>query len=223
MTATLLKRRRRRRSGVDCVVSATPTAGESDTAATTTTEISGERRSGNEESRTSLTSSSAAPVVAVKRCWWLVVKWSGGIHKDVDGGLHYGLTVANAVDWRVPAAETYGARELRNAGLAVLARQVLGADVVKPRRVTLSNWDNSIFTLIRCNTLAFMLLFLYGIGPQSLSPSSNALNLRVLAGLRSDSGKCHRFEGAGGRRRTLTWTTTAGGFWAELVSNIGQI
>ncbi|KAF7144530.1 hypothetical protein RHSIM_Rhsim04G0118300 [Rhododendron simsii] len=35
-----------------------------------------------------------------------------------------------------------GARELRNAGLAVLVRQVLGAEVLKPRRVTMSKWDN---------------------------------------------------------------------------------
>ncbi|KAG5561597.1 hypothetical protein RHGRI_004595 [Rhododendron griersonianum] len=82
----------------------------------------------------------------------------------MDGGLHYGLTVANAVDLRVPAAEAYGARELRNAGLAVLARQVLGEDVVKPRSVTMSKWDSNIFTLIRCSMLALMLLFLFEIG-----------------------------------------------------------
>ncbi|KAI8550771.1 hypothetical protein RHMOL_Rhmol06G0133300 [Rhododendron molle] len=61
-----------------------------------------------------------------------------GIHKDVEKlTWDYGLTVANAVDLRVPAAEAYGVRELRNAGLAVLARQVLGADGVKPRREVL--------------------------------------------------------------------------------------
>ncbi|KAF7140758.1 hypothetical protein RHSIM_Rhsim06G0095500 [Rhododendron simsii] len=61
-----------------------------------------------------------------------------GIHKDVEKLTgDYGLTVANAVDLRVPAAQAYGAWELRNAGLAVLARQVLGADGVKPRREVL--------------------------------------------------------------------------------------
>ncbi|XP_058210907.1 3'-5' exonuclease-like [Rhododendron vialii] len=66
-----------------------------------------------------------------------------GIHKDVEKLMaDYGLTVANALDLRVLAAEAYGARELRNAGLVVLARQVLGAEVVKPKRVTMSKWDN---------------------------------------------------------------------------------
>ncbi|KAI8558574.1 hypothetical protein RHMOL_Rhmol04G0105500 [Rhododendron molle] len=33
-------------------------------------------------------------------------------------------------------------RQLRNAGLVKLAREVLGKEFVKPRRVTLSDWDD---------------------------------------------------------------------------------
>ncbi|KAE9444934.1 hypothetical protein RHGRI_010718 [Rhododendron griersonianum] len=66
-----------------------------------------------------------------------------GIQEDVEKLTgDYGLTVANAVDLRVLAADAYGTRELRNAGLTILARQVLGAEVVKPKSVTMSRWDS---------------------------------------------------------------------------------
>ncbi|KAH7843443.1 hypothetical protein Vadar_016715 [Vaccinium darrowii] len=65
-----------------------------------------------------------------------------GIDEDVEKLTgDYGLTVANAVDLRVLAAESYGVRELRNAGLTILARQVLGVELVKPWNVTMSRWD----------------------------------------------------------------------------------
>ncbi|KAH7843536.1 hypothetical protein Vadar_017865 [Vaccinium darrowii] len=65
-----------------------------------------------------------------------------GIDEDVEKLTgDYGLTVANAIDLRVLAAESYGVRELRNAGLKNLARQVLGVELVKPRSVTMSRWD----------------------------------------------------------------------------------
>jgi ribonuclease D len=65
-----------------------------------------------------------------------------GIDEDVEKLTgDYGLTVANAVDLRFLAADGYGVRELRNAGLKILARQVLGVELVKPRSVTMSRWD----------------------------------------------------------------------------------
>ncbi|KAH7844541.1 hypothetical protein Vadar_029135 [Vaccinium darrowii] len=65
-----------------------------------------------------------------------------GIDKDVEKLTRdYGLSVANTVDLRLLAAEGYGVWDLRNTGLTVLARLVLGLEVVKPRRVTMSMWD----------------------------------------------------------------------------------
>ncbi|KAL2501985.1 Werner Syndrome-like exonuclease [Forsythia ovata] len=48
---------------------------------------------------------------------------------------------ANAVDLRQLAADTYQMRELKNTGLKSLARFVLGKEVEKPNRVTMSRWD----------------------------------------------------------------------------------
>ncbi|KAG5544689.1 hypothetical protein RHGRI_017211 [Rhododendron griersonianum] len=68
-----------------------------------------------------------------------------GIDEDVEKLTRdYGLTVANAVDLRVPAAEAYGARELRNAGLAVLARQVYDLVIV---------WSSIWKALLTCKNL----------------------------------------------------------------------
>ncbi|XP_038719055.1 Werner Syndrome-like exonuclease [Tripterygium wilfordii] len=66
-----------------------------------------------------------------------------GIESDVEKLLEdYGLSVASAMDVREAAAEHMGVTELRNAGLRELAREVLGKDVVKPKRVTMSRWDS---------------------------------------------------------------------------------
>ncbi|KAI7981629.1 hypothetical protein LOK49_Contig25G00009 [Camellia lanceoleosa] len=34
--------------------------------------------------------------------------------------------------------------ELRNAGLEILAREVLGKEIKKPKRITMSRWDNEL-------------------------------------------------------------------------------
>jgi ribonuclease D len=66
-----------------------------------------------------------------------------GIESDVERLLEdYGLGVANAVDLRVLAAEELGVTELRNAGLKGLVMEVLGKELTKPKRVTMSRWDN---------------------------------------------------------------------------------
>lgn len=51
------------------------------------------------------------------------------------------LAVANTVDLRVLAAEKLNRPELRQAGLQAVVRAVMGANLVKPRRVTMSRWD----------------------------------------------------------------------------------
>lgn len=55
----------------------------------------------------------------------------------------YGLSVAKTVDLRGAAKEAYG---LVNPGLKELARVVLGEEIEKPRRVTMSRWDNRWLT-----------------------------------------------------------------------------
>ncbi|KAI3446547.1 hypothetical protein Pfo_029137 [Paulownia fortunei] len=52
----------------------------------------------------------------------------------------------NTVDLRNLAADEYGMRELKSAGLKGLSRVVLGKDVEKPKRVTMSRWDNQWLT-----------------------------------------------------------------------------
>jgi len=53
------------------------------------------------------------------------------------------LVVANAVDLRGLAAEGMGRPDLRQAGLRAVVAAVMGVDLVKPRRVTMSRWDAS--------------------------------------------------------------------------------
>ncbi|KAL2480809.1 Polynucleotidyl transferase [Abeliophyllum distichum] len=48
----------------------------------------------------------------------------------------------NSVDLRTLAVIEYGLSEYQNAGLKKLAHDVLGKEVVKPRRVTMSRWDD---------------------------------------------------------------------------------
>lgn len=65
-----------------------------------------------------------------------------GIESDVEKLLYdYEFGVNCKVDIGILAADRYGSRALRNAGLKGLAREVLGLEIQKPRRVTLSRWD----------------------------------------------------------------------------------
>ncbi|KAL7583652.1 3'-5' exonuclease [Lactuca sativa] len=66
-----------------------------------------------------------------------------GIDKDVEKlKEHWNLEVANTVDIGALAAEEYGMRNLRNAGLKRLTRKVLGKELMKPEDVTMSRWDD---------------------------------------------------------------------------------
>ncbi|WVZ69397.1 hypothetical protein U9M48_018188 [Paspalum notatum var. saurae] len=53
----------------------------------------------------------------------------------------HGLEVGNPVDLRGRAAEWMGRSDLRQAGLRALVAAVMGVDLVKPQRVTMSRWD----------------------------------------------------------------------------------
>ena len=66
-----------------------------------------------------------------------------GIDEDLEKlVVDYGLGVSRSVDLRGLAAHELNNMELRNAGLKRLGLEVLGKEVHKPRRVTMSRWDN---------------------------------------------------------------------------------
>ncbi|KAF2288051.1 hypothetical protein GH714_004111 [Hevea brasiliensis] len=70
-----------------------------------------------------------------------------GIESDVEKLVEdYGLSVRNTVDLRGLAAEKLGVKELKNAGLKDLVKEVLGKEIKKPKRVTMSRWDNPWLT-----------------------------------------------------------------------------
>ncbi|KAI3883273.1 hypothetical protein MKX03_020561 [Papaver bracteatum] len=66
-----------------------------------------------------------------------------GIQGDVDKlGGEYNICVQNFVNLGHLAADKYGSKQLKNAGLMGLAGLVLGCgEIPKPRNVRLSNWD----------------------------------------------------------------------------------
>ncbi|OIW07522.1 hypothetical protein TanjilG_14468 [Lupinus angustifolius] len=66
-----------------------------------------------------------------------------GIEEDVEKLVEdYDLRVASVVDLRGVAADRYGERDLKQAGLKTLSFRVLGLEVVKPKRISMSKWDN---------------------------------------------------------------------------------
>ncbi|KAF7825586.1 Werner Syndrome-like exonuclease [Senna tora] len=66
-----------------------------------------------------------------------------GIEEDVEKLLEdYGVGVANFVDLRNLAADKLGEKDLKNAGIKNLAMRVLGKEIVKPKSVCVSRWDN---------------------------------------------------------------------------------
>ncbi|CAJ2670654.1 unnamed protein product [Trifolium pratense] len=65
-----------------------------------------------------------------------------GIEQDVEKLLRdYSLRVANFLELRTLATQRLG-EYVRGAGLKTLAAHVLGKDIEKPRRITMSRWDN---------------------------------------------------------------------------------
>ncbi|PON90397.1 DNA polymerase [Trema orientale] len=66
-----------------------------------------------------------------------------GIGKDAEKlAEEQDLEVANWVDLGVLAADVYGDRSMRGAGLKGLAREYLEMEMEKPRHVALSDWDS---------------------------------------------------------------------------------
>lgn len=90
-----------------------------------------------------------------------------GIQNDVEKLLFdYGFGVANVVDIGDLAAIRLGRRELRNSGLKGLAEVVLGIEVQKPKRVTLSRWDNQWLTSVQVQYACIDAFLSFEIGKQ---------------------------------------------------------
>ncbi|XP_050218159.1 3'-5' exonuclease-like [Mercurialis annua] len=71
-----------------------------------------------------------------------------GIANDVEKLVYdYELSVGRAMDLGSVAADVMGVRELKNAGLKELVRRVLGREIEKPKRVTMSRWDSMWLSL----------------------------------------------------------------------------
>ncbi|XP_009339340.2 Werner Syndrome-like exonuclease [Pyrus x bretschneideri] len=90
-----------------------------------------------------------------------------GIESDCEKLLlDYGLRVANAVDLRGFAALRLGVLELGNAGLKRLASAVLGKELQKPKRVTMSRWDSQWLTYDQIQYAAVDAFIAYEIARQ---------------------------------------------------------
>ncbi|CAK7339911.1 unnamed protein product [Dovyalis caffra] len=88
-----------------------------------------------------------------------------GIGSDVEKLVEdYELSVGNAVDLRGLVAEKFGAVEWKNAGLKRLVKEVLGKEFEKPKRVTLSRWDNEWLTAAQVQYACIDAFLSYKIG-----------------------------------------------------------
>lgn len=71
-----------------------------------------------------------------------------GIDEDAEKlTCDYGLKVGKRVDLRNLAESVTGRGDLKNAALKRLGKEVLGKEIEKPKRVTLSRWDQQWLTL----------------------------------------------------------------------------
>ncbi|XP_022015076.1 Werner syndrome ATP-dependent helicase homolog, partial [Helianthus annuus] len=70
-----------------------------------------------------------------------------GIKSDVGKLVEdYNLVVARIAELTTLAANAYGVRKFKYAGLKSLTEEVLGKEVLKPKRITMSRWDNQWLT-----------------------------------------------------------------------------
>ncbi|KAJ4806739.1 Werner syndrome-like exonuclease [Rhynchospora pubera] len=88
-----------------------------------------------------------------------------GIHADLQKlDDDYDLEVENAVDLRYLAAEKTGRPVMRQWGLQNLVREFMGAHIVKPRNVRLSDWSRRALTQEQIEYAAFDAFTSFEIG-----------------------------------------------------------
>ncbi|OEL33107.1 hypothetical protein BAE44_0005875 [Dichanthelium oligosanthes] len=91
------------------------------------------------------------------------------------------LGVANAVDLRGLAAEGMGRPDLRQAGLRALVAAVLGVDLVKPQRVTMSRWDASCLSYEQIRYACIDAFVSFEVGRKLLAGEATAADPAVPA------------------------------------------
>ncbi|XP_062093404.1 3'-5' exonuclease-like [Humulus lupulus] len=77
---------------------------------------------------------------------------------------HYHLSVGKTVDLRDEAARKEGDWSLKSTGLKGLARIVLGMEMEKPKRITLSRWDRRYLDYAQVNYACADAYFSFQIG-----------------------------------------------------------
>lgn len=88
-----------------------------------------------------------------------------GIDEDAEKlTCDYGLKVGKRVDLRNLAESVTGRGDLKNAGLKRLGKEVLGKGIEKPKRVTLSRWDQQWLTLNQVKYACIDAFFSFEIG-----------------------------------------------------------
>ncbi|KAI3508290.1 hypothetical protein L1887_23296 [Cichorium endivia] len=88
-----------------------------------------------------------------------------GIGKDVEKlKENWSLKVVNTADIGVLAAEEYGMKNLRNAGLKELTKRVLRKELIKPAEVTMSDWDDERLTPVQVQYACIDAFLSYRIG-----------------------------------------------------------
>ncbi|CAK9322788.1 unnamed protein product [Citrullus colocynthis] len=96
-----------------------------------------------------------------------------GIDEDAEKlNCDYGLKLGKRVDLRNLAESVTGRGDLKNAGLKRLVKEVLGKEIEKPKRVTLSRWDQQWLTLNQVKYACIDAFFSFEIG-RFLQSSSN--------------------------------------------------
>ncbi|CAM8968114.1 unnamed protein product [Rhodiola kirilowii] len=103
-----------------------------------------------------------------------------GIRSDVARLVEwYNLNVVNQVDLRVLAAERRGRPDYRNAGIKILARDLLGKEIEKPQRVTMSRWDTECLSHAQVQYACLDAYLSYEIGRVLMSASAPTGTRRV--------------------------------------------
>ncbi|KAF8675812.1 hypothetical protein HU200_047302 [Digitaria exilis] len=92
------------------------------------------------------------------------------------------LDVVNAVDLRGLAAEVMGRPDLRQAGLRAVVDAVMGVNLVKPQRVTMSRWDASCLSYEQIRYACIDAFVSFEVGRRLLTGEAKAADPAVPAG-----------------------------------------
>ncbi|CAM8905257.1 unnamed protein product [Rhodiola kirilowii] len=95
-----------------------------------------------------------------------------GIQSDVERLVeYYSLNVVNQVDLRVLAAERRDRPDYSNAGIKILARDLLGKEIEKPTMVTMSRWDTEWLSHAQVQYACLDAFLSYEIGKVLIAPA----------------------------------------------------